>query len=86
VISGSGFASAVDVLDGSVSSSFSCWVPSTANTFNVPGSVLLALPGGGAEAELDFKPTLPPQSFSAPGLDVGVLLFQYQTSFFLALN
>ena len=86
VISGSAFASAVDTVSSGVSASFSCWVPSTANTFNVPASVLLALPGGGAEAELDFKPTLPPQSFSASGLDVGELLFQYQTSFFVTLN
>lgn len=86
VISGSGFASAVDTVSGGISASFSCWVPSINNTFNVPASMLLSLPGGGAEAELDFKPTLPPKSFSAPGLDAGTLLFQYQTSFFLTLN
>jgi uncharacterized protein (TIGR03437 family) len=85
VISGSAFAAAPDVLDGSVSASFSCWVPSIANTFNVPASVLLTLPGGNG-GEIDFRPTLPPVSFSATGLEVGFLLFQYETSFFTPMN
>jgi hypothetical protein len=35
---------------------------------------------------LDFKPSLPPAGFSAPGLDAGAFLFQYQTSFFFPIN
>jgi len=85
VISGSAGASAPDITNGSVSASFSCWVPSSANTFTVPASVLLALPGGNG-GELDFKPTLPPLGFSATGLEVGYLSFQYETSFFMPLN
>jgi hypothetical protein len=41
---------------------------------------------GGIEGELDFRPTLPPSSFSASGLNVGILSFQYQTSFFTFWN
>jgi uncharacterized protein (TIGR03437 family) len=85
VITGSAFASATDVLDGSISASFACWVPSLANTFTVPASVLLSLPGGNG-GEIDFRPTLPPLGFSATGLEVGFLLFQYETSFFMPLN
>ncbi len=84
VISGSAVASATDTGNG-VSASFSCWVPSAAGTFAVPASVLFALPGGNG-GEIDFKPTLPPLSFSATGLDVGLLSFQYETSFFMPLN
>jgi uncharacterized protein (TIGR03437 family) len=91
VITGSAVASAPDIVNGSVSASFSCWVPSmttpgsTAGTFTVPASVLLTLPGGNG-GELDFKPTLPPLGFSATGLEVGYLSFQYETSFFTPLN
>jgi uncharacterized protein (TIGR03437 family) len=68
-----------------VGATFSCFVPSTAGTFTIPPSVLLAIPAS-ANAEIDFRPTLPPVSFAASGLDVGVLNFQYQSSFFLPLN
>jgi len=85
VISGSAVTSATDVFDGSVGVSFSCWVPSSAGKFAIPASVLLALPGGNG-GEIDFKPTLPPLGFSASGLEVGLLLFQYETSFFMPLN
>ncbi len=85
VISGSSAAAATDILDAGVSASFSCWVPSGPGTFTIPASVLLALPSA-AYGEIDFKPTLPPVGISAPGLDVGFLLFQYQTSFFTPFN
>jgi uncharacterized protein (TIGR03437 family) len=85
VITGSGGTSTPDILDGSASTSFSCWVPSINNTFAIPANILLSLPGG-IEAEIDFHPTLPPQAISAGGLDVGFLLFQYQSTFFLPLN
>jgi uncharacterized protein (TIGR03437 family) len=69
----------------SVGASFSCFAPSAAGTFNIPASVLMALPST-SSAELDFKPTLPPLSFSAAGLDLGTLTFQYQTTFFVPFN
>jgi uncharacterized protein (TIGR03437 family) len=90
-ISGSSAAVASDIPTSNAVASFSCWVPSittagnTNGTFTVPASVLLALPGA-ADGEIDFKPTLPPIGFSASGLDVGFLLFQYQTSFFTPFN
>ena len=83
-ITGSAGTSATDT-GNNVYASFSCWVPSAANTFAVPASVLLALPGGNG-GEIDFKPTLPPLGFSATGLEVGLLSFQYETSFFMPLN
>jgi uncharacterized protein (TIGR03437 family) len=85
VIGGIGGASAVDQLDQSVSTSFTCYVPSVKNTFTIPANILLALPGG-IDAEINFQPTLPPQAISVTGLDVGLLLFQYQTTFFVPLN
>jgi hypothetical protein len=69
-----------------VSSSFSCFVPSMAGTFTVPASVLLTLPTAPNGGEIDFKPTLAPVGFSATGLDIGILSFQYQTSFFVPFN
>ena len=70
---------------GVTNAGFSCLVPSTPNTFTVPANVLLALPPG-PYGEVDFRPVLPPQSFSATGLDVGVLLFHYDTSLFVTFN
>jgi hypothetical protein len=86
VITGSAVTSATDTASGGVSASFSCWVPSTAGTFTVPPSVMLALPGGGIQGEVDFKPTLPPIAFTPAGLAVGFLLLQYETSFFTLFN
>jgi uncharacterized protein (TIGR03437 family) len=70
---------------GTTGAGFSCLVPSTLGTFTVPPSVLLALPSG-PYTEIDFKPVLPSQSFTASGLDVGLLGFQYQTSVFPMFN
>jgi uncharacterized protein (TIGR03437 family) len=84
-ISGSGITTAPDVSNGSVYATFACWVPSSLNTFVIPASVMLAMPGG-IEGEIDFRPTLPPSGFSASNLDIGLVLFQYETSFFLPFN
>ncbi|HEY1754381.1 MAG TPA: hypothetical protein VGG72_03225 [Bryobacteraceae bacterium] len=84
-ITGSGITSATDTSSSGVAATFACWVPSTAGKFTVPAAILLTLPGG-INAELDFKPTLPPFTFSATGLDEGLVLFQYQTTFFFPLN
>lgn len=65
--------------------SFACLVPSSLETFTVPPLTLLALPSG-PYTEVDFKPVLPSQSFTANGLDVGVLNFNYQTSVFPQFN
>ena len=80
-------AATVVNLDGTayVSTGFSCFVPSIANTFTIPPSVLLALPAT-TSAEIDFKPTLPPQGFSSGGLDVGLLSFQYDTAYFIPIQ
>jgi uncharacterized protein (TIGR03437 family) len=85
VIGGGSTAEATDTAAGTVSASFSCWVPSTAGSFTVPASVMLSLPGAALGA-LNFMPTLPPQGFSASGLDVGILQFQYLTSFNVPFN
>ena len=68
-----------------IGASFFCVVPSTLNTFTVPPNVLLALPSG-PYTEIDFRPALPPQNFTASGLDVGILNFNYQTSIFPQFN
>ncbi len=70
---------------GMTGAGFSCMVPSTLGTFTVPPSVLLALPSG-PYTEIDFKPELPARNFTATGLDVGLLGFQYQTSLFPLFN
>lgn len=70
---------------GQTGATFACVVPSSLNTFTVPSSVLLALPAG-PFSEVDFRPALPPQSFTASGLGVGILNFNYQTSAFPAFN
>jgi len=84
-ITGSGVTAAADIPTSGAGASFACWAPSSALTFNIPASILLTLPGG-ITGEIDFKPTLPPISFSATGLDVGILSFQYETSFFMPLK
>ena len=66
---------------GQNGATFLCLVPSTLGTFTVPPSVLYALPSG-PFTEVDFEPALPSQSFTATGLDVGILSFHYQTSVF----
>ncbi|HEY4360509.1 MAG TPA: hypothetical protein VGN17_06055 [Bryobacteraceae bacterium] len=80
-------ASSVVNPDGTayVSTGFSCFVPSAANTFTIPPSVLLALPAS-AGTEIDFKPTLPPQAVTAGSLDLGVLSFQYDTAYFITIQ
>jgi uncharacterized protein (TIGR03437 family) len=70
---------------GQTGASFACLVPSSLNTFTVPSSVLLALPAG-PFTEVDFEPSLPSQSFTAKGLDIGLLNFHYQTSVFPPFN
>jgi uncharacterized protein (TIGR03437 family) len=84
-ITGSGVAAATDTVNGGISASFYCLAPATAGSFTIPPAVLLTLPGG-VTGELDFKPTLIPFGFAASGLDVGILSFQYDTSFFVPLN
>jgi uncharacterized protein (TIGR03437 family) len=81
VISGSSYTDGT----GSTGAGFSCVVQSTLGTFTVPPSVLLALPSGGY-SEVDFEPGLPSQSFTASGLNVGILGFHYQTSVFPTFN
>ena len=85
VIGGTGGTTAADNPTQGASTSFSCYVPSSAGSFTIPASILLTLPGG-TDAEIDFHPTLPPQALSASGLDVGSLQFQYETTFFVPLK
>lgn len=81
IISGNSFTDDT----GDTGAAFSCLIPSTLNTFTVPPSILLALPSG-PYTEVDFKPALPSQSFTATGLNVGILGFAYQTSVFPEFN
>ena len=70
---------------GAVNASFSCLVRSTDNTFTVPAYILESLPQT-AYGEIDFEPTLPAASLTAPSLDLGILTFHYQTSIFPGWN
>lgn len=72
-------------ITGDTGAAFSCLVPSTLNTFTVPPSITLGLPSG-IFAEIDFKPVLPEQSFTANGLNVGLLNFDYLTTLFPPIN
>ncbi len=64
---------------GQTGAAFACLVPSTLETFTVPAIAMLALPGT-PYTEVDFKPALPAQSFSASGMALGIMNFAYQTS------
>ena len=62
---------------------FSCLIPSSAGTFTIPPSVLLAMPAT-VYGEIDFKPTLNPVPFAASGLTYGSLTMNYDTALFVS--
>ncbi len=55
---------------GSAGASFSCTVPSTAGTFTIPASVMLAMPSGNLGG-IYFAPTYPLTNFTPQGVNVG---------------
>jgi hypothetical protein len=66
---------------GQTGAAFECFVPSNLGTFTVPAQTMLALPGA-SFTEIDFRPVLPSQNFTASGLTLGIMNFEYQTSIF----
>lgn len=65
--------------------SFSCIVLANSGTFTVPPSVLLALPAG-PNGGWDFKPSILPIAFSAPGLTFGFITTNYDTPILTTLQ
>jgi hypothetical protein len=57
---------------------FSCTAPVSAGRFTVPAFVLSAMPPGRGAIEVSHGPGMNTRRFSAPGLDVGVFVYQFR--------